>query len=479
VAAHLPGNEPTVSLAYHPATLRQRRSLLAVAVLQFAACLVISSAPVAMARIDGFIPAILAIVFVADLSTAILLFDQSSLIKSRALFVLANGYLFSALIVVPHALTFPGAFAPKGLFGAGAQSSAWLNVFWNIGFIAAVGGFAWLKTTDHRNDAVPASMLSAFFCSLAVQIVSISALTWAVTAGDWFMPRMFSDDIHYTPLVRYAAGTVVLFGLVVLLLMWKRLTSTLDLWVFVAVCMLITEKTLVVLGMTTRFSLGWYVSRALTVGVSIAVLIALLSELGRLHATQRALNAELDHRVKNVLATVSAIIAQTPKPHSTVADYTAGLGERILALARAHELLSANQWNGVSLADIVQRELSPYGTNNAEIDGPRVSLKAEAAQALAMVLHELATNAAKHGAFSKPGGRLMLRWWWLPNGAQNRLAVEWRELGGPAVIKPSQSGYGTKAIRELIPFELGGTVDLAFPSTGFQCRLEIPAHWQQ
>ena len=84
--------------------------------------------------------------------------------------------------------------------------------------------------------------------------------------------------------------------------------------------------------MTTRFSLGWYVSRALAVGVSIAVLIALLSELMRLDATllrsqtqQRALNAELDHRVKNVLATVSAIITQTPKPHSTLADYAAGL----------------------------------------------------------------------------------------------------------------------------------------------------------
>jgi len=245
-----------------------------------------------MPRIDGFIPAILAIVFVADLCTAVLLFGQSSLMKSWALFVLANGYLFSALIVIPHALTFPGAFAPQGLFGAGAQSSAWLNVFWNIGFIAAVGGFVLLKNSDHRNDAVPASTLSALFCSMAVQIVLIGALTWAVTVGDWFMPHMFSDDVHYTPLVHYAAGTVVLLGVVVLLLMWIRLTSVLDLWVFVALCMLITEKTLVLLGMTTRFSLGWYVSRALAVGVSIAVLVALLSELGKLHATRRALNAE-------------------------------------------------------------------------------------------------------------------------------------------------------------------------------------------
>jgi hypothetical protein len=104
VAAHLQWKRPAISLAHQPATLRQRRFVLSVAVLQFVACLVISSFPASVPRIDGFIPAILAIVFIADLITAILLFNQSSLIASRALLVLANGYLFSALIVIPHAL---------------------------------------------------------------------------------------------------------------------------------------------------------------------------------------------------------------------------------------------------------------------------------------------------------------------------------------------------------------------------------------
>ena len=484
MAARLPRKQPTVSLVHQPATLRQRRLVLAIAALQFVACLVISSFPASVPRVDGFIPAILAVVFVADLITAVLLFNQASVIASRALLVLANGYLFSALIVIPHALTFPGAFAPKGLFGAGAQSSGWLNVFWNLGFIFAVAGYAWLKDKEYRNDAIPPSALSAFCRSAAIQVGLICALTWAVTAGDRFMPRMFLDDLNHTPLVHYAAGTIVLLSAVALLLLSIRLPSVLDLWVMAAICMLITEKTLVFVGMTTRFSLGWYVSRALVVAVSIAVLIALLSELIRLHVTllrsqdlQRALNAELDHRVKNVLATVSAIIAQTPKPHTTLADYAAGLDERIRALARTHELLSDSQWHGVSLADVVRRELAPYATDNAEIGGPGVTLKAEAAQAVGMVLHELATNAAKHGAFSKPGGRLMLRWSWLPNGSRGRLAIGWHELGGPPVVKPIQSGYGTSIIRELIPFELGGTVDLAFGSSGLQCHLEIPSAW--
>ena len=484
VAAHLEWKQPTISLAHQPATLRQRRFVLAVAALQFVACFAIAPLPASVPRIDGFIPAILAIVFIADLFTAVLLFNQSSLIASRALLVLANGYLFSALIVIPHALTFPGAFAPKGLLGASAQSSGWLNVFWNLGFIVAVAGYAWLKDEDHRNDAIPPSTLSAFCWSAAIQLGLICVLTVAVTAGDRFMPSMFLDDLNYTPLVHYAAGTIVLLSVVALLLLWTRLTSVLDLWVMAAICMLITEKTLVAFGMTTRFSVGWYVSRALAVAVSMAVLIALLSKLMRLHATllrsqhqQRTLNAELDHRVKNVLATVSAIIAQTPNSHSKQADYAAGLDQRIRSLARTHELLSNSQWGGVSLADIARRELAPYATDNAEIGGPDVTLKADAAQAMGMVLHELATNAAKYGAFARPGGRLSLRWWWLQNGTCGRLAIEWQELGGPHVSKPSHFGYGTSTIRELIPFELGGTVDLAFASSGLRCQLEIPADW--
>ena len=192
---------------------------------------------------------------------------------------------------------------------------------------------------------------------------------------------------------------------------------------------------------------------------------------------QRILNAELDHRVKNVLATVSAIITQTPKAGISLADFVAGFDGRIKSLARTHELLSRNHWQDVSLADVIRREIAPYAAGNATILGPGVTLKSAAAQAVATVLHELATNAAKHGAFSRPSGRLFVGWCWLDNGTHGRVAIQWRESGGPSVSTPSQTGFGTSVIRELIPFELGGTVDLTFASDGLQCRLEIPADW--
>ena len=96
---------------------------------------------------------------------------------------------------------------------------------------------------------------------------------------------------------------------------------------------------------------------------------------------------------------------------------------------------------------------------------------------MATVLHELTTNAAKYGALSNRSGRVSVQWRWLRNGSHDRRLIEWQEIGGPPVRAPSRSGYGMSIIHELIPFELGGAVDLSFASDGTRCRLEIPGEW--
>jgi two-component sensor histidine kinase len=118
-----------------------------------------------------------------------------------------------------------------------------------------------------------------------------------------------------------------------------------------------------------------------------------LIERKRAEDHQLALNAELNHRVKNVLATVCSIIGQTRQGSSTFGEFVVGLDRRIRSLANTHELLGRAHWHGVALAEIVQREFTPYGQGNSDVLGPSVTLKAEAAQAVAMVLHELTTNA--------------------------------------------------------------------------------------
>jgi two-component sensor histidine kinase len=131
------------------------------------------------------------------------------------------------------------------------------------------------------------------------------------------------------------------------------------------------------------------------------------------------------------------------------------------------------------VAELVRRELAPYATSgNTEIDGPEVTLRAEAGQVIAMVLHELATNAAKYGALSTQDGRVSIRWRQQPNGhPRSYLVLEWREAGGPAVVASQDSGFGTRTIRDLIPYELGGAVDLSLAPEGVRCRMELPAGW--
>jgi PAS domain S-box-containing protein len=189
---------------------------------------------------------------------------------------------------------------------------------------------------------------------------------------------------------------------------------------------------------------------------------------------QDLLVAELDHRVKNVLARVMAIVMQTGQRCGTVDEFVRALYGRIQSMASAHALLSQSRWTDVGLTDLVRRQLAPYTTDaNITINGPEIMLTSAQTQAVATVIHELVTNAAKHGALSCSDGRVSVSWDRTGVDASAVLTVAWREFGGPPVKAPSQFGYGSSLIRDLIPHELGGTVDLTFPSDGACCKIEI------
>jgi len=209
------------------------------------------------------------------------------------------------------------------------------------------------------------------------------------------------------------------------------------------------------------------------IGVSIDI-----TERRRDEDLKSLLIAELDHRVKNALATVKAVVSHTSEGSRSVANFVVALEGRIRSMATTHELLSARRWQGVLLAELVRRELAPYATgNNTEINGPEVVLKPEAGQAMAMVLHELATNAAKYGALSTKEGRVSIRWDRRLNGHPPHLVLEWQESGGPPVIAPGEPNFGTSTIRDLIPYEFGGMTDLVLAAGGVRCHLELPADW--
>jgi two-component sensor histidine kinase len=186
---------------------------------------------------------------------------------------------------------------------------------------------------------------------------------------------------------------------------------------------------------------------------------------------------ELDHRVKNVLALVQALASQTLMTSGSLHDFADAFAGRLDALARAHGLLTATGWAGADLGELVAETLAPYldGAVGPAADGPPVALPPRRAVSLAMVLHELATNAAKYGALSVPGGRVEVTWDLdRGGGGEPRVRLVWREADGPEVKPPEHEGFGTALIGQTIEADLGGSGGLRFERDGLVCELAFP-----
>jgi PAS domain S-box-containing protein len=207
-------------------------------------------------------------------------------------------------------------------------------------------------------------------------------------------------------------------------------------------------------------------------GVSVDI-----TERKRAEERQLLLAREVDHRAKNMLAVVLSILRLTRAPSTR--EFITAVEGRIHALAATHNLLSASRWEGANLRQIVDEELAPYradnkagdkGAEKAMADGPPAMLLPSTAQAVALALHELATNAAKYGALSTEGGRLRLHWWI----GKEALELEWTETGGPPASQPTAQGFGLTIVRSSIESQFRGGVTYDWRPEGLSCRLSIP-----
>ena len=351
-------NEHRIFLSTLPAGRGERRIALAAVLVSVA--VFIAAAPFAkvpLAQIPAFIPVYQSALVTNDLITAVLLFGQFSILRSRALLVLASGYLLTAFMAVAHALTFPGLFAPTGLLGAGAQSTAWMYMFWHGGFPLLVIAYALWKGeardtgTTQRRQGVPTSV--AVLSSIAAVFLAVCGLTLIATSGQAFLPAIMEGN-RYTPAMIVVVSSVWLLTLAALVVLWQRRPhSVLDLWLMVVLCAWLFDIALSAVLNAGRFDLGFYAGRIYGLLAASFVLIVLLlensvlySRLVEAHENERrksdelvAVNRELDsfsHSVAHDLrAPLRAVNGFAGMLESGYADKLDAEGRRLLGVVRS------------------------------------------------------------------------------------------------------------------------------------------------
>ena len=202
-----------------------------------------------------------------------------------------------------------------------------------------------------------------------------------------------------------------------------------------------------------------------------------ITELAEFQERQKLLTAELQHRIKNSLAMVSAIANQTIRGDDVGAAREA-FTARLITLSNAHDILVRTSWTSAPIKDVIEAALAPHRPGQARFDlsGPEMLLPPKPALAIALAIHELATNAAKYGALSTDDGKVKVSWKTIAEGSDPSFHFEWAEKGGPRVVEPepSKKGFGTRLIEKMLQNDFGGEVVLDFKPEGLVCTLSAP-----
>jgi two-component system, sensor histidine kinase and response regulator len=290
---------------------QKQAALIIAAVAATGFIIAVPFARVPLIKLPGFIPSYEAALFFIDLITALLLFEQFVRLRLISILVLASGYLFDAFLIVPHALSFPGAFAPTGLLGAKEQTTAWLYVFWHGGFPLFVIAYALIRW---RTRSGPKLLVSHPYKAMFVAIVAVAALAVGLaaltTVGHDFLPVVMQGS-DYSLLVKKGVSPAVwLLTLAAMLLLWQRPLRIVDLWLMLVMWIWLFDIALAAVIGSSRFDLGFYVGRIFGLIAASFLLIMLLGEMGRLYIGALGAAADAEQR----FAELARERAQRPIP---------------------------------------------------------------------------------------------------------------------------------------------------------------------
>jgi len=270
------GDERNIFLSTMPASRRDRTAALAVicvSAVLFACAVPFARMP--LTPVPAFVASYQSALAINDVITAVLLFSQFAISRSRALLLLASGYMFTAAAAIVHALTFPGLFAPGGLLGAGPQTTVWLYMIWHGGFPLLVLGYSLLKAKDN-GTRIQGSTGAAIVASVVAVIVATAASTWVVTAQHDHLPILLGGG-HYTPVMLGVVSAVWCLSLAALVALWIcKPHSILDVWLMVVMCAWLFDIALSAMLNEARFDVGFYLGRIYGLCAASFVLAVLL-----------------------------------------------------------------------------------------------------------------------------------------------------------------------------------------------------------
>ncbi len=370
----------------------QRRLALGV-VLVLLVCFVSAAGPLStrwLGRVDAFMPAYATAIFVNDSITASLLFAQFSVLRSRAILVLASGYLWTGLIAIPWLLTFPGVFPQAGPLGADLQSTANLYVFWHAGFALFVITYVLLKDLDDpTKELSKTGIRAAIFASVGSVVALVCGATVLVTAGHAFMPHLMLDTVRISNLWFYVIGPTAALIIVALILLWLRQRSVLDLWLMVVLCSYAIEIALISFPVPTRFSVGWYAGQLYGLFAGTLVLLMLVHETTMLYGrllravlaqrrerearlmTGDAVSASIAHEIKQPLSAMimhaNAALRYLDRAVPDLSETKAALESIATAGHRAGAIIDniralfkkdARKWTPVDVNELIQQSLA-------------------------------------------------------------------------------------------------------------------------
>jgi signal transduction histidine kinase len=292
-----------------PPTPRQKQIAAAIVIALLAGCVAVAPfLSVQLPAVPSFIPIVDTVLFIADALTAALLLAQCSIARSRALLALACGYLFTAVIIVPHALTFPGVFSAKGLLSADLQTTVWLYIFWHLGLPPAVLAYTLLRDRDSVAPMKPRIVRRAMVGAACTTAAFAGGLTWLTTAGARWLPIVMVDYRSANVRWHYLALLVIGPSVAAVGLLFRRRRSALDLWLLVALSGWLIESVLLATTVA-RYALVWYAGRIYGVISTNVVLFVLLWHTTLLYARLgNVLRAEQRER-ENRMLTLDAVSA--------------------------------------------------------------------------------------------------------------------------------------------------------------------------